>query len=253
MPIQKIALLRDSTPQAIETEASLKDLFIFVPIENADILVVLGGDGFMLRALHDNPKIPVYGLNCGSVGFLMNSHGPEDLLINIQGAHKVILHPLCMTAKDIEGQTHKAKAINEVSLFRTTVQSAKLKISVDSACRMDELVSDGLLLATPAGSTAYNLSVHGPIIPLGSDLLALTPISPFRPRRWRGALLPHTVRVDIEVLDFLKRPVSAAADFTEIQNVTNVSICEDRTITHTLLFNHEHNLEDRILGEQFLT
>jgi NAD+ kinase len=222
-------------------------------LKEADIAVVLGGDGTMLEALHKTRElnIPVYGMNCGSLGFLLNPFDPENLLERLSQTHKVDIYPLTMRATDQNGKTHEAMAFNEVSLLRETRQAAKLKISVNDIERIPELVCDGILLSTPAGSTAYNLSAHGPIIPLSGNVLALTPISAFRPRRWRGALLPadHSVRIDI--INNHKRPVSATADSTEIRDVRSVEITQDTDHGCTLLFDPDHSLEERILKEQF--
>jgi NAD+ kinase len=249
-----IAIVSSETPQAREAHLYLKSLFPVVSPEQADIIIALGGDGFMLETLHQffDLKKPVYGMNCGSVGFLMNDYRADDLLQRLHSAEKVQLHPLEMTAKTIDGTAIRAYAINEVSLLRETRQATKIRILVDNVIRLEELVCDGVLISTPAGSSAYNLSAHGPIIPLGANLLALTPISAFRPRRWRGALLPHSAHVTFEVLDADKRPAIAAADYTEVRNVTRIEIVENKNITLTLLFDPEHNLEDRIINEQFL-
>lgn len=249
----KLALLPDSTDGAQKVAQQLQTIYSFVSPEECDAIVVLGGDGFMLRSIHGNPTPgkPLYGINCGSVGFLMNAPNLKDFEEEIGRAQEVILHPLKMTVTDIDGVDHTHLAINEVSLFRSTAQAAKIKISVDGSTRLEELVSDGILIATPAGSTAYNLSVHGPILPLGSNLLALTPISPFRPRRWKGAILPDCAKLEIQILDPVKRPVSAVADFYEVNNVLSVRVGLDQKMGYKLLFSPEHNLEDRILGEQF--
>jgi NAD+ kinase len=221
--------------------------------EQAEIVVVLGGDGFMLQTLHRfmGRGVPIFGMNRGSVGFLLNEYREEGLAERLKAATRVTLHPLRMVAETVDGKRAEAIAINEVSLLRQTRQTAKIAIKVDGIDRLPELTCDGVLVATPAGSTAYNLSAHGPIIPLGAGLLALTPISAFRPRRWRGALLPHRARVRFDVLEADKRPVSATADFTEIRNVVAVDVREDRSESLTLLFDPEHNLEERILKEQF--
>jgi NAD+ kinase len=220
---------------------------------DADVVVVLGGDGFMLQTLHSlmGRNVPIFGMNRGSVGFLLNEYREDGLIERLQKAVRVTLHPLRMKATTVDGLTEEAVAINEVSLLRQTRQTAKLSIKVDGIERLPELTCDGVLVATPAGSTAYNLSAHGPIIPLGAGLLALTPISAFRPRRWRGALLPHRARVRFDVLEADKRPVSATADHTEVRNVVSVEVCEDRNTSLTLLFDPEHNLEERVLKEQF--
>lgn len=223
------------------------------PLDEAEAVIALGGDGFMLEVLHAHlgRKLPIYGMNRGTVGFLLNEYGEDDLPERLARADKVELHPLRMVAETAVGESVAAIAINEVALFRETRQAAKIRIRIDGVARLDELVCDGVMVATPAGSTAYNLSAHGPIIPIGTPLLALTPISAFRPRRWRGALLPHGASVVFEVLERDKRPVSAVADFTEVRNVSRVTVQEDRSALFTLLFDSEHNLEERILKEQF--
>ena len=209
----------------------------------------------MLETLHRNIAIgkPIYGMNRGSVGFLMNDYVEDGLQERIAAAELAVIHPLVMVALDVDHKEHRALAINEVSLLRQTRQTAKLRVFIDGKARMNELICDGVLLSTPAGSTAYNLSAHGPIIPLDAQVLALTPISAFRPRRWRGALLPHKAKVSIEVLEAGKRPVSAVADSTEVRNVISVTVTEDTTRSLTLLFDPEHHLEERILKEQFLS
>ena len=218
----------------------------------ADIVVALGGDGFMLQTLHNflPAKKPIYGMNLGSVGFLMNEYHEDDLETRLAAAESALLHPLRMRAVGPRGTTD-ALAFNEVSLLRQSRQAAKIRISVDGVVRIEELNGDGVLIATPVGSTAYNLSAHGPIIPLGVQILALTPITPFRPRRWRGALLPCSAHVVFEILESEKRSVSATADFTEVRDVVRVDVREIRTISCTLLFDPEHNLEERVLKEQF--
>lgn len=220
---------------------------------SCDVIVVLGGDGTMLEALHlyESSNKPVYGMNFGSVGFLMNPYKPDDLLGILGKSSKVVIHPLKMKAIDTNGMTHEAVAFNEVSLIRETRQAARLKISVENIVRIPELVCDGILVATPAGSTAYNLSAHGPILPLSSNLLALTPISAFRPRRWGGALLPSHLSIRIDVLEDNKRPISATADSNEFRDVIRVDIHQSSTLGKTLLFDPDHHLEERILKEQF--
>lgn len=220
----------------------------------ADVIVVLGGDGFMLQTMHQYMarNIPFYGMNCGTVGFLMNSYSPTRLLERIEEARSHSLHPLCMFARNQQGKEYELLAINEVSLFRQTRQAAKIRITVDHVVRVPEMTSDGVLVATPAGSTAYNSSAGGPIIPLDSNVIALTPLSPFRPRHWHGALLNHRSSVTFEVLDPKKRPVSAVADFTEIRDVVSVAVHETQKMVITLLFDPEHNLEERIIKEQFM-
>ncbi len=221
--------------------------------EDADTIVALGGDGFMLETLHQTMRLdrPIYGMNCGSVGFLMNDYLEDGLIERIAAAEKAIIHPLAMSAVDKGGKTWTALAINEVSLLRQTHQTAKLRIVIDGRERIRELACDGVLVATPAGSTAYNLSAHGPIIPLDAQVLALTPISAFRPRRWRGALLRHTAKVSIEVLEPDKRPVSAVADNYEVRDVASVVIAEDRSVSLCMLFDAGRSLEERVLAEQF--
>jgi len=221
----------------------------------ADVIVALGGDGFMLHTLRQFVGVgkPIYGMNRGTVGFLMNEFVTDELTDRIASADQLTLHPLRMRATCQDGSVEEALAINEVSLFRETRQAATIDIRIDGVARLNGLVCDGVLLATPAGSTAYNLSAHGPIVPLGAEVLALTPISAFRPRRWRGALLPRSARVEFDVRDASKRPVSAVADSTEVRDVRHVEIVEDRNATATILFDPEHNLEERILKEQFAT
>ncbi|HXP97124.1 MAG TPA: NAD kinase [Telmatospirillum sp.] len=222
--------------------------------DHADVIVALGGDGFMLETLHRyiDRHVPIYGMNRGTVGFLLNVYSDEHLVDRLERAETVRLHPLIMRALTVDGQTHEALAINEVSLLRETRQAAKIRTRIDGKVRLEELICDGVLVATPAGSTAYNLSAHGPIIPMGAGVLALTSISAFRPRRWRGALLSHKAKVMFEVLEHDKRPVSAVADYTEIRDVVQVEVYEDRNIGLDLLFDPEHNLEERILAEQFM-
>lgn len=219
----------------------------------ADIVVALGGDGFMLQTLHSvlGEGKPIYGMNLGTVGFLMNEFRADGLLERLEAAEAAELHPLRMRAGTRE-TTIEALAFNEVSLLRQTRQTAKIRILVDGKVRIAELFCDGVLLATPAGSTAYNLSAHGPILPIDADLLALTPISAFRPRRWRGALLPHRARTAFEILESDKRPVSAVADNFEVRDVIRVDVAQDRTTAVTMLFDAGHSLDERILAEQFL-
>ena len=222
-------------------------------VEDADVIVALGGDGFMLETLHETLDLakPIYGMNRGSVGFLMNDYAEDRLEERVGAAEQAVIHPLAMSAEDQQGRVRGALAITEVSLLRQTHQTAKLSLLIDGKPRLPELVCDGVLLATPAGSTAYNLSAHGPIIPLGARVLALTPISAFRPRRWRGALVPHTAEVTIEVLEPEKRPVSAVADSYEVRYVRRVTIVEDRSIRLVMLFDAGRSLEERVLAEQF--
>jgi len=251
----KVAFVCADQPSARRAMTDLTRRFDGVPPEQADIVVALGGDGFMLQTLHrflgKGPAI--YGMNRGTVGFLMNSYRDEDLLDRLERSVTLTLHPLCMQAETVSGESVTGIAINEVSLLRETRQAAKIRISVDGTTRIDKLICDGILIATPAGSTAYNLSAHGPIIPIGAGVLALTPISAFRPRRWRGALLPHQAHVTFEILEPKKRPVSAVADNTEVRDALRVTVFEDRSQSAKVLFDPEHNLEERILKEQFAT
>jgi len=249
-----IAILASPAPEALQAKRTLEALYPTVRPEEADILIALGGDGFMLETMHGalSSKTPIYGIHCGSVGFLMNELAPHDLMLRLEKAKPSVLHPLEMQTQQKGGALATALAFNEVSLLRESRQAAKLQIAVDEVMRLEELVCDGVLLATPAGSTAYNLSAHGPIIPLGAPLLALTPISAFRPRRWKGALLPETALVQFTILEPDKRPVSAVADFTEVRDVISVTVRQSKEHAVTLLFDHEHNLDERILREQFL-
>jgi NAD+ kinase len=249
----KLTFISADTKEAQQALKKLRQHHEDVGIDSADIAISIGGDGTMLETLHKtyNHGLPVYGMNCGSVGFLMNPYRPEKLLERLNEAHEVKIYPLYMKVTDDSGNEHEAIAFNEVALLRQTRQAAKLKIFVDNIERIPELVCDGILLATPAGSTAYNLSAHGPIIPLLSNLLALTPISAFRPRRWKGALLPSHSRVKIEIQNPQKRPVSATADSTEIRHVASVEIRQSDKKGCSLLFDPDHNLEERILKEQF--
>ena len=255
MTYKSIACIADESEKAQNAYNSLRNKYdIADDICNSDILIVLGGDGFMLHNIHkfmDSQK-PIYGMNCGTVGFLMNEYRDKNLFDFINKSNEVILHPLKMTAKTLDGRTHEALAINEVSMLRQTRQIANLRVSIDDKVRIEELMCDGILAATPAGSTAYNLSVNGPIIPLGSGILALTPISPFRPRRWKGALLKHHTVIKIDVIDTQKRPTSAVADFTEIRDVVSVEIREDKSKQIKILFDVGHSLEERIISEQFV-
>jgi NAD+ kinase len=220
----------------------------------ADVIIALGGDGFMLQTLHRflGSKKPIYGMNLGSVGFLMNEYRDEGLLERLAAAEPAHVHPLRMKATTTAGQSVDVLAFNEVSLLRETRQAAKIRISVDDRVRISELICDGVLISTPAGSTAYNLSAHGPILPIDAALLALTPISAFRPRRWHGALLSHRARTRFEILEPVKRPVSAVADDREVRNVAQVDVAEDRSISMTMLFDAGHSLDERILAEQFV-
>jgi NAD+ kinase len=248
-----ITFVAADTNEARNAQVRLAHRYGNTPIDRAEVVVALGGDGFLLETLHRTLKrpVPVYGMNRGSVGFLLNEFSEDGLLDRVTRAQQVTLHPLRMCAIQVNGERVEGLAINEVSLLRETRQAAKLRITVDGIVRLPELICDGCLVSTPAGSTAYNLSAHGPILPLGSSIMALTPISAFRPRRWRGALLPQSARIVFEVLESTKRPVSAVGDFTEVRDVARVEVREDRDVSLTLLFDPEHNLEERILKEQF--
>jgi len=253
MSPRKLSFLASEKPEALETRSALVSRYGDCEPGEADVIVAIGGDGFMLETLraHMGETTPIYGVNCGTVGFLMNPSDIDGLAEKIDAAEAAVIHPLAMSAQTIDGRTQTAMAINEVSLFRQTRQSARISISVNGKVRMESLTCDGVLLATPAGSTAYNLSAHGPILPINSQLLALTPISAFRPRRWRGALLAHDAVVRFEALEADRRPVSAVADNQEVRNVISVSAQEDRSISMTLLFDRGESLEERILSEQF--
>jgi NAD+ kinase len=252
-PPPRIAVVAAETEAAQLALEELRDLYPCVPPERAEIIIPLGGDGFMLESLHRflSKGVRIFGMHRGSVGFLMNPYRADGLFERLAAAQPVVLHPLEMNAVCEQGTKCRALAFNEVSLLRESRQAAKFQVSVDGVVRIDELMADGILVATPVGSTAYNLSAHGPIIPLGAGVLALTPISAFRPRRWRGALLPHQAKVTIDALETDKRPVSAVADFTEARDVVTVDIHENRHIAITLLFDREFNLEERVLKEQF--
>ena len=249
----RIAFVTSAIPEAEMARDALARRYGDVAPAGADVIVALGGDGLMLQTLHKFMASgkPIYGMNRGTIGFLMNEYGEDGLQERLAAAEETVIHPLIMSAIDAGGELHTARAINEVALFRQTNQAARLRILVDGKERLARLDGDGIMVATPAGSTAYNLSAHGPIIPLGAGVLALTPISAFRPRRWRGALLPHEAQVRIDALETDKRPVSAVADFTEARDVVTVDIHENRHIAMTLLFDREFNLEERVLKEQF--
>ncbi|KKB12022.1 inorganic polyphosphate kinase [Devosia geojensis] len=250
---RKISFVASGTPEAEAALADLRSVYGEAGLDGAEAIVALGGDGLMLQTLHKvmQRKLPVYGMNFGSVGFLMNNFAREDLPQRLAAAQATQIYPLAMEVIDASGHRQKALALNEVSLFRSTYQAAKIQILVDGETRLDELICDGVLLSTPAGSTAYNLSAHGPILPIGSPLLALTPISPFRPRRWRGAILNNRAVVTFRTREADKRPVSAVADNVEFQNVIEVHVREDRAAGVTLLFDPGTSLEERVLIEQF--
>ncbi|MEM5582396.1 MULTISPECIES: NAD kinase [unclassified Roseibium] len=250
---EKLAFVSSDTEEAREALEELSERYGNVPPQEADVIVALGGDGLMLQTLHAHMGSgkPIYGMNRGSVGFLMNEYRHNDLKERLSKADVTTIRPLEMTATTEDGNVHKALAINEVSLLRQTSQAARLRISVDGRVRLDELICDGIIVATPAGSTAYNLSAHGPILPINAQLLALTPISAFRPRSWRGALLANGARVDIEIADASKRPVSASADHTEIRNVTHVAVKESTEAQGVIMFDSDHGWDERILTEMF--
>jgi NAD+ kinase len=250
----KLTFLAAATPAAQQSLAALTARYGSVSIEKADVIVSLGGDGFMLHTIHGVLKWhkPVFGLNLGTQGFLCNEYHEKELIERIVLAEPVVLHPLTMESTNMHGESKQAFAFNEVSLLRQTRQSAKLRVTIDGIERLSSLNGDGVMLATPAGSTAYNLSVHGPIIPMGASLLALTPIAAFRPRRWRGALIPSRSRVQIDVLEADKRPVSVAADFTEVRDLKSVLIHEDRSTGITVLFDPKQNLAEKMIQEQFV-
>ncbi len=254
MTFEKIAFVATDTPEARSAHAALVKRYGETAPEEADVIVALGGDGLMLQTLHQymNRRIPIYGMNRGSIGFLMNEYREADLTERLAAAELATIHPLSMHATLADGSHRDALAINEVSLLRETYQAAKIRISIDGKTRMEELICDGILVATPAGSTAYNLSAQGPIVPIDAALLALTPISAFRPRRWRGALLSHRAKVRFDILEADKRPVSAVADHTEFRQVQVVEVEEDASIDLLMLFDLDHGLEERIITEQFL-
>jgi NAD+ kinase len=249
----QIAFVASPTPEAEKARDELVRRYGAAAPEDADVIVALGGDGLMLQTLHKfmSSGKPIYGMHRGTVGFLLNEFHVERLRERLAAAEATIIHPLVMQVIDVDDRRHEYRAINEVSMFRETYQAARLRVLVDGQERLAELTADGVLVATPAGSTAYNLSVQGPIIPIGAPLLALTPISPFRPRRWRGALLPNKARVTVEVLESGKRPVAAVADHDEVRHVRSVDISMDRDLAMHMLFDPGHNLDERILREQF--
>lgn len=251
---KRIAFLASEADTAMAARAALTGRYGEYPAEEADVIVALGGDGFMLQTLHNTQhlSVPVYGMNRGTVGFLMNAYNETDLLNRLAVAEEEVINPLSMHAICVDGTEHRALAINEVSLLRAGPQAAKLRITVDGRLRMQELVCDGALLATPAGSTAYNYSAHGPILPIGSDVLALTAMAAFRPRRWRGALLPKTACVRFDVVDPAKRPVMADADSRSVEDVLSVEIKSEPSISHRILFDPGHGLEERLIREQFV-
>lgn len=250
----KIRFSASKVPAAVEAHAALTARYGQADARVAEVIVALGGDGFMLQTLHaaQGRGLPVYGMNRGTIGFLMNTYTEDDLPDRLRAAEETAIHPLSMRAENARGKVTQALAINEVSLLRKGPQAAKLRVLIDGRERLPELVCDGALVASPAGSTAYNYSAHGPILPIGSDVLALTAMSAFRPRRWRGALLPSTAQVRFEVLEAEKRPVMADADSrSSVRDVISVDIRSEPSITHRLLFDPGHGLEERLIGEQF--
>lgn len=251
--MNKLSFLASESEMAQQALAELTQRYGHVPLEQADVIVALGGDGFMLHSLHStgHSQLPVYGMNCGTIGFLMNEFHADDLQDRVASAEMEMINPLRMTATDMQGASHEALAINEVSLLRAGPQAAKLRIFVNGRERLPELVCDGALVCTPAGSTAYNYSAHGPILPMGSEVLALTAMAAFRPRRWGGALLPKSAEVTFEILDPEKRPVMADADSRSVRNVVRVTIASEPEITHRILFDPGHGLEERLTREQF--
>jgi NAD+ kinase len=253
MPAPRIAFIASDAPAANRALGRLSKHYGNVEVERATVIVALGGDGLMLQTLHRfvSTGLAIYGMNRGSVGFLMNDFEETGLLERLAAADETVIHPLRMTAVDAAGKRYRNLAFNEVSLLRQRHQAAKLRISIDGKVRLEELICDGIILSTPAGSTAYNFSAHGPILPIDARALALTPISAFRPRRWRGAILPQRCRVEIEILEPEKRPVAAVADHIEVRQVATVSIAEDRKSSARILFDKGRNLAERVLVEQF--
>lgn len=250
----RIRFTASKAPAAIAAHAALTGRYGQADSRVAEVIVALGGDGFMLQTLHtaQGRGLPVYGMNCGTIGFLMNAYAEDDLPDRLREAEETKIHPLVMRAENVKGRVTKALAINEVSLLRQGPQAAKLRVVIDGRVRLEELVCDGALVSSPAGSTAYNYSAHGPILPIGSDVLALTAMSAFRPRRWRGALLPSSAVVRFEVMEGEKRPVMADADSrSSVRDVVSVEVVSDAAITHRLLFDPGHGLEERLIGEQF--
>ncbi len=250
----KIRFTASRAPAALAAYAVLTARYGQAGAARAEVVVALGGDGFMLQTLHESQGrgLPVYGMNCGTIGFLMNAYAEGDLPARLGDAEETAIHPLAMRAENAKGKVTEALAINEVSLLRQGPQAAKLRVLIDGRERLSELVCDGALVATPAGSTAYNYSAHGPILPIGSDVLALTAMSAFRPRRWRGALVPSTAVVRFEVNEAGKRPVMADADSrSSVRDVVSVEVRTEPAITHRLLFDPGHGLEERLIGEQF--
>ena len=253
MKLNRIAFVASDSPAAKRALTKLQKIHGVRDPDGADVIVALGGDGHMLQTMHRfvSTGLTIYGMNRGTVGFLMNDYGEKDLADRLQAAELTVIHPLRMEATSEGGDMQTAIAFNEVSLLRQRHQAAKIRVSVDGQVRLEELACDGILLSTPVGSTAYNLSAHGPILPIGSPLLALTPISAFRPRRWRGAILPRTAKVTFSILEADKRPVAAVADHLEVRQVETVEIAEDKKKAVKILFDPGHSLAERVLNEQF--
>jgi NAD+ kinase len=253
MKQNRIAFLASEAPAAKRALTRLAKLYGNAPAEKAEVVVALGGDGHMLQTMHKflSTGMPIYGMNRGTVGFLLNDFSDKDLPDRLANAERTKIHPLRMKATQRDGQVQSSLAFNEVSLLRQRHQAAKIEISIDGSVRLPELICDGILLATPVGSTAYNLSAYGPILPIGSPLLALTPISAFRPRRWRGAIVPQRAKVELRILESTKRPVAAVADHVEVRDVEKVEIAEDKKKSVNLLFDPGHSLAERVLREQF--
>jgi len=253
MNLQKPYIVSSSSKEALQYKTKLENQYGSFTSNECDVIVALGGDGFMLEAIKENLdlSLPIFGLNFGSVGFLMNAVNDEPLMERINASQSIDIAPLKMIATTSDNKVHTGIAINEVSLLRETRQAAKLKITIDNNTRLEELICDGILLSTPSGSTAYNLSAHGPILPINADVLALTPISAFRPRRWRGAIIESSSKVEFEILEAAKRPVSAVADNVEVRNVVKINVAQDQSNKIKILFDAKHSFEERILNEQF--
>lgn len=249
----RIACVHSGAEIAEQHFKELSANYSFVSPQESDVILALGGDGLMLRALHTHMQLnkPIYGMNCGTIGFLMNDYSKDGLTERILSAESFVLHPIALKATTVDGNIEEALAFNEVALIRGSGQTANIRVCVDGVVRLENYMGDGLIVSTAAGSTAYNLSAHGPIIPLGSNLLALTPVSPFRPRRWKGALLPHTAVITMDNLDPKKRPLVTSADFRDILNVVSVTVREDHSHYVQMLFDKDHSLEERIIREQF--
>ena len=250
---QRIACVHSGSPRATKAYELLQARYAFVSPEEAQVIIALGGDGLMLHSLHEYLEldVPLYGMNRGTVGFLMNEFREDGLLERLQETREATLHPLRMTVTTVDGSVEEYLAFNEVSVLRLTHQSANIEIKINDVIRLPKLICDGVLISTPAGSTAYNLSARGPIIPLGANVLSLTPISPFRPRRWTGAMLPHDSVVELTNLDPKKRPLGGGADFQEVANAVSIRVSESRSMARRVLFDPDSSLEERILGEQF--